>query len=233
MKKLAINKITTDPELQPRTALDADTAADYGEAIRAGAQFPPLTVFFDGETYWLGDGFHRHYAYTMLGARQVPVLVLKGTRRDALLFSCGANATHGLRRSNQDKRRAVHTLLADSQWKRWSSRRIAKLCGVSQPFVDKLRAELSDNGYPIEESRLAERGGTQYLQKLPRSREVPQDEPPSGEDEAWQLSQQELGSALEIISNVAREWEPDGFPVNDRIRAHLGLVRIWLSKLPE
>jgi hypothetical protein len=233
MTKLASHKITTDPELQPRVSLDSDTAADYCEAIRAGAKFPPLTVFFDGETYWLGDGFHRHHAFTMLGAKQVPVLIHQGTRRDALLFSCGANATHGLQRSNEDKRRAVEKLLGDQQWKRWSSRQIARACGVSQPFVDKLRAELSDNGYQIDEPRLAERGGTVYPQKSRRSREIPQHQQPSDEAETLPLRQESLGRALEIISNIAMECEPHDFPVLERRRGHLRLARAWLNRLPE
>lgn len=31
--------------------------------------------------------------------------VLRGTKRDAILYSVGANSTHGLRRTNADKRR--------------------------------------------------------------------------------------------------------------------------------
>ena len=39
----------------------------------------------------------------------------KGTQRDAILWSISANATHGLRRTNEDKRRAVTRLLQDPE----------------------------------------------------------------------------------------------------------------------
>jgi len=33
-----------------------------------------------------------------------------------LLYAVGSNATHGLRRSNADKRRAAQMLLEDPEW---------------------------------------------------------------------------------------------------------------------
>ncbi len=55
------------------------------------------------------------------------------------MFSLGVNSTHGLRRSNTDKRKAVMTLLQDSEWSQWSDRVIAKQCQVSPTFVAKVR----------------------------------------------------------------------------------------------
>jgi hypothetical protein len=69
--------------------------------------------------------------------------VRRGALRDAMLAAAGANITHGFRRSNADKRRAVLTLLRDEEWSAWSDAEIARRCGVSQPFVGKIRAELS------------------------------------------------------------------------------------------
>jgi hypothetical protein len=61
----------------------------------------------------------------------------------------GANSTHGLRRTNADKRRAALTLLQDAEWQGWSNREIARQCGVTHAFVAKLRREL------VEEPPLA------------------------------------------------------------------------------
>jgi hypothetical protein len=63
--------------------------------------------------------------------------------RDAVLHSVGANATHGLRRTNEDKRRAVETLLNDEKWYLWSDRQIARQCQVSHSLVSKIRQELT------------------------------------------------------------------------------------------
>lgn len=44
-----------------------------------------------------------------------------------------------LRRTNEDKRRAVLKLFADAEWVKWSDREIAEKCGVSHSFVSSLR----------------------------------------------------------------------------------------------
>jgi hypothetical protein len=39
---------------------------EYVAAMATGADFPPLTVFWDGAEYWLADGFHRLWAYNIV-----------------------------------------------------------------------------------------------------------------------------------------------------------------------
>lgn len=62
-----------------------------------------------------------------------------GTWRDTVLYSVGANASHGLPRTNKGKRRAVMTLLNDPEWAAWSGNKIAKACAASEGFVRNLR----------------------------------------------------------------------------------------------
>ena len=47
-----------------------------------------------------------------------------------------------MRRTNEDKRRAVLRLLTDAEWGAWSDREIARRCALSQPFVSQLRPSL-------------------------------------------------------------------------------------------
>lgn len=88
--------------------------------------------------------------------------VRQGTRRDAILYSVGANATHGLRRTNADKRRAVETLLRDEEWSQWSNREIARQCGVSLNLVNSMRKDLSELKVQIGAERTVERNGKTY-----------------------------------------------------------------------
>lgn len=158
---LALSEICTDGGTQTRAALDPATVAEYADAMTAGTVFPAVTVFHDGATYWLADGFHRHAAALQAGRADVDAEIRPGTQRDAVLYACGANAAHGLRRTNADKRRAVLTLLEDEEWQHWSDGVIAQRCAVSQPFVSGLRPkEPTHNGYEIE--RTATRNGTTY-----------------------------------------------------------------------
>lgn len=172
-RKLRVSEIRRDGGTQPRAAMDGDLVTEYAEAMEAGATFPPVTVYYDGAVYWLADGFHRVTAVERLGWYEIPAEVRQGTRRDAVLASVGANATHGARRTNADKRRAVMALLEDDEWGRWSDREIGRRALVSNRFVSNLRAELlSVNGSQIEERRV-ERGGTEYTMKPGRAAPAP------------------------------------------------------------
>jgi hypothetical protein len=88
-----------------------------------------------------GD-LQRHGGAKKAGLVTITADVRQGTRRDAVLFSVGANASHGLRRTNEDKRRAVTVLLTDSEWAVWSNMEIARRCAVGEALVRTLRGEI-------------------------------------------------------------------------------------------
>jgi hypothetical protein len=176
---IRIRNIRRDGGTQPRAQLDPETLDNYIQGLQEGTHFPPVTLFYDGENYWLADGFHRVRAHEELGQDNIMADVKAGTRREAILYSVGANATHGLRRSNADKRRVVETLLNDPEWRQWSDREIASRCSVSHPLVGQIRQELFDKNIletpsePIPsapESRLAQRGGDTYTVNISKNR---------------------------------------------------------------
>ena len=145
IQNLTLDQIRIDGGTQPRVAIDEQIVAEYAELYGSGVDLPPVTVFFDGATYWLADGFHRYWANKRIECNQVFADVHQGTQRDAILYSVGANAGHGLRRSNADKRKAVLTILEDEEWSVWSDREIAKRCGVGHQLVAKQRASLDES----------------------------------------------------------------------------------------
>ncbi len=138
-QELSLAQITDDADLQPRKTLDLDILREYSIAWLDGAKFPPITVFFDGETYWLADGFYRVRSARKANLHSIRALVYDGDKRDAKLFSVGANAEHGMRRTNEDKRLAVLKLLDDPEWCLWSDAEIARACKVSGGLVLKYR----------------------------------------------------------------------------------------------
>lgn len=143
---IPLSKIRTDGGTQSRASINEATVDEYAEAMAdPETVFPPVVVYHDGRDYWLADGFHRLAAWERVGRVEVPAEVRQGDRRRAILHSVAANSTHGLRRTNDDKRRAVMTLLEDDEWSKWSDNEIARRCGVSQPFVSKLRGGLTAN----------------------------------------------------------------------------------------
>src|SRR5579872_288056 len=103
------------------------TVQEYAEAMDAGAKFPDGEAVFDGTAYWLWDGFHRYHAEKKRGSKKMSLNVRNGTVEDARWLALGTNKTHGLRRTNEDKRRAVEAAL--KQRPQLSDRAIADHCG--------------------------------------------------------------------------------------------------------
>jgi hypothetical protein len=126
--------------------MNATTVQDYADALTNGAEFPPVVVFHDGTDHWLADGFHRLLAHEKAGLVDILADVRQGTKRDALLFAVGANASHGLPRTNKDKRRAVEILLRDKEWTKDYDTVLAKMANVSSRFVGNVREELVGAG---------------------------------------------------------------------------------------
>jgi hypothetical protein len=162
---LSIDQIKIDGGTQMRAELHEQTVVEYMEEMApvGWSKFPPVIVYHDGESYWLADGFHRVEAFRRVTAElglqdtKIPAEVRAGTRRDAILYAASANATHGLRRTNADKRRAVETLLQDEEWRQWSDREIARRCHVSHNFVKEVRRSLSSD---YSERRYTTKHGT-------------------------------------------------------------------------
>lgn len=143
---IQVDAIRTDGGTQARAGMDGGTVYEYAESMKNGAQFPAVTVYYDGSDYWLADGFHRIAAAKECGLDEFEADVKQGTLRDAILHSVGANSTHGLRRSRQDKRRAIERLLLDDEWVNWSDREIARRTGTSHPMVANVRDSLERTG---------------------------------------------------------------------------------------
>jgi len=141
MKTVNIKNIITDAGTQSRAKISEETVTEYAEAMKAGAEFPPVTLFDDGVEYYLADGFHRFLATERLGKTSIQADVRTGTLRDAILYSLGANRDHGLRRSNADKRKCVMTLLEDFEWGDLSVNEMARICGVSPQLVMAVKQE--------------------------------------------------------------------------------------------
>lgn len=160
-KNIATIHIEIDGGTQTREIIDEKAVSEYCEAMQAGTVFPPAVVFYDGSTNWLADGFHRYHAASR-AKKQLFCEVRPGTKRDAILYSVGANDTHGIRRSNQTKRNSVLKLLEDAEWKEWSNGEIARRCAVSANFVGEIRSSLSsDYSDNHQESRkYASKNGT-------------------------------------------------------------------------
>lgn len=166
-KLVDLSHINIDDSVQSRTRFDEGTLQDYKEAWESGVKFPPVYLYFDGQVYWIGDGFHRIKSRinAKIKGNKIEAIVHPGNRRDAILHSVGANSTHGLRRTNEDKRRAVELLLQDAEWSKWSNCEIARKACVSEFLVRAAREAIFEKIEDDQGVRMVERNGKIFTQK--------------------------------------------------------------------
>ena len=156
-KNLAIDLITAISDMQMREGMKLEVIEEYQECFN-GKAWPfnePLVVFSDGETYWLADGFHRFEAAKRAKRGSVKCEIRDGTVDDAEDYAAGANRSHGLRRTNADKRKAVEWALECPRHAEKSNRAVADLCGVGEYLVRTIKKEKCVLNAPPQESDTA------------------------------------------------------------------------------
>lgn len=211
-KLLPLTDVRLDPEAQARAGMDEATVEDYREAYASGVTMPPLDVLQEGPgVYWLWDGWHRYEGAKRARVRAVRCRVRPGTQAEARWLACGANQSHGLKRTNADKRRAVELALALRP--QMSDRAIAEHCGVSHQFVANVRAEaLSTVDSDAPAQRTGRDGRAINTGNIGRRRPGPADDgPPSlTESEAQEVA----GALVDAAARGEAPGQPGG-PVRD------------------
>lgn len=107
---IRLDGLVLDPATQIRSETSRATIKEYQEAMRAGVEFPPITVTQadpedDARGFILIDGWHRVLAAQALGLAQINATVISETdpRRYRWLAANG-NLSHGLRLTRKDRR---------------------------------------------------------------------------------------------------------------------------------
>lgn len=165
-------------DLQARAETCEVTILEYAEQWKLGAKFPPVTVFHDGKVYFLADGIHRYMSAGEADLKEIACEVHEGTRSDALWFSAGANKSHGLKRTQADKQKAVEIALKLKP--KLADRTIATHCGVSHPNVAKVRKELIQlEILPVDGGKREGLDGKEYKQPKKNQVVILPPEPPT------------------------------------------------------
>ena len=147
--RLACDNIEATKATQVRVKLQKEVIDAYREDIEAGAIMPPVDVFAEkgSERYILADGFHRHFATIHAGNEEIEVELHEGGMLEALIYALGANASHGLRRTNADKKNAVKMALKNPEISEMTQQEIADICRVDRRTVGRIarRDRLDEN----------------------------------------------------------------------------------------
>lgn len=135
--QIPLKNINLDETMQCRAEMRQDAIEDYAESYRQGEELPPVDVYGTNEECWPGDGWHRIMAARKAELTEIEANLHHGGRQEAIQHALNANAQHGVRRTNADKRRAVEIALREFPDK--SSRQIAEMCGVGDQLVRDVR----------------------------------------------------------------------------------------------
>ncbi len=165
-RKIPLDQIDIHGGTQTRVKTNEEAIESYAEEMNDGTIFPPITLFFDGATHWLADGFHRYLAAKRIGAPAIEAEVKAGGRVDALRHALGANATNGVYRTNADKRNAA--AIALEEWPGLANPVLAEICRVSNDLVRNCRKELEQAGKIERPRRVVGRDGKEYPAEVER-----------------------------------------------------------------
>ena len=209
-KTVPLENIILKDNIQQRELLDYECVQEYTEALRGGAVFPPIVLFSDGNQLILADGLHRYIAFQEANRKEIDALILQGGEREAIFYACGANAEHGLRRTNQDKRKAVLTLLNDAEWHQMSDNMISGACRVSQPFVSRIRKEMiTYNGFKSDQKRIGADGRVTDVSRIGAKTKQPAQASESLTADNDSCDQTETAIIVQNVPNQA-ETVPEG-----------------------
>ena len=207
---LKIDVIRTDGATQPRAAIDFEAVFDYMDAMADGAEFPPVVVFYDGANYWLADGFHRVRAAEQSGFAEIASELHQGTQQDAQWYSFAANKANGLRRTNDDKHRAVNAALKHPKGAGLSDSQIARHVGVDHKTVAAWRAKLEGTWeIPKSAERTGADGRTTNTSKIGgRRRNKPKIRPTPSNDtvQTDEISETGMESLPCADGDLAAHW---------------------------
>ena len=137
-RTISLLDLRTDGGTQTRKVIHQSRIYHFRDCMLEGDIFPALKAKFDGDNFWMYSGFHRYHAYKIIGVKEVEVKFEDGTQEDAIRAALLENHKHGTPLSSEDLENNVRIAL-ELEGDKASDRQIARVAGVSHPFVAKIR----------------------------------------------------------------------------------------------
>jgi len=163
--EIEISKIVLDEYIYPRSNKSNKTIETYAEAIKAGAQFPPITVQrvinFNqlDEAILIIDGLHRLEAHLSVGSKTIEAVEYDTqpldyeTNKTALLLeSAECNTKHGDRLSDGDKKFKARQIAEID--KDITEQAIANKFGVAQPTINSWISDIRARQKATRDSKI-------------------------------------------------------------------------------
>ncbi len=161
VRPVPVVAIRRDGHTQHRLATHERLIKEFSALMLAGVLFPPVRVWWDGDAYWLSDGFRRVAAAERAGLQDILAEIRPGSLDDARWDSYAANATHGVRRTTCETRTVIRLALQHPNASRLSTVELARHLHLPEATVRRWRKKLSSS--PDEDTvRVVRRGQTVY-----------------------------------------------------------------------
>jgi flagellar biosynthesis GTPase FlhF len=206
LKELKVSDIRIDGGTQIRKQLNSDKVNEYAEQMNDGIVFPPITVFFDGSSYWLASGFHRLFAEKQRGTETIKVMLINGTVDEATWFALGDNK-HGLNMTAEDYRRSIEIALNHPKWSTYSNIQIANHVGVSATTVARVKKER--NIKPAAKVKYTDKHGNEATMDTTKiGKKQPKPEPkaePEEEQDEYDPAEEKMRELMDTITHLSDE----------------------------
>jgi len=204
-----IKKIRLDGGTQFRESISQVKVKEYKDLMLDDVIFKPVDVVFDGEFYYLVDGFHRYFSIKAMGHNSIEANVTEGTLQDAIRIARRANNSHGMPRSLETRRRVIMSALNDPENEGASAREIAKECSVSHPTVLAIIKSLEGGKFTTEQEK-----STKETDKFTTPTELSADQKPpinqdfSPSEDELDANQKAIAADIQAMNKLLEASEP-------------------------
>ena len=156
--EINIADLTWSSFIYPRGSKNEKTVAAYVEALRIGAQFPPIKIqrVFNYpkdnekiEAILILDGIHRWHAFKEYGLKKINVIEWNKNPLDYetnqtafLLEAAECNTRHGDRLSPGDKKQVARDIATSDPECTWTEEALAQKLGVIQQTVNTWSSDI-------------------------------------------------------------------------------------------
>lgn len=138
--------IALDPTYQLRAKTKLSVVREYTQLVAAGPVLPSVQLVRipaggnGSSRLVLTDGWHRYYAHQHAGLTHIRAQIVDHWgEAEAFALALRANSSHGLARTEADKRQLVTAMLARPEYATMTSRKLVAICGVSHNTICRYR----------------------------------------------------------------------------------------------
>ncbi|MBK8202508.1 MAG: ParB N-terminal domain-containing protein [Bdellovibrionales bacterium] len=117
--KLRLSQVEVDDLSLPREEYKKEEIEHYAECLKNGDILPPIVVFKKDSRFILASGHLRFEAHKLIEAIEIDVIVKEGSDHERIIESIESNSKHGLRLTNEEKRKCIKYFLSHPETRNW------------------------------------------------------------------------------------------------------------------